>query len=279
MIRPEPLHQLGRERTGAAADVERLLTAADAREVGEQRRERHRVPAHEPVVGVGCDREAHSAIYAVGPTSVRVVDVARALRHMSVMGLLVVGALVLASGAGGVHGDRDGYDDALIREQPYLPYANVGANCDLYYNNGTWIGRLYIRPPRLWGLKGLGRQAVRWRTRFYDIAQNGTVVWTTKWHYGRVKPLRATDFAGGPDAPQAMIHWKSYWDGSHWYQHPQGNGMRVRAVVDVGWYKARSRKWISRSMTVRWMISTANRTIGEGQLGPASTPVRDRWEC
>jgi hypothetical protein len=199
---------------------------------------------------------------------------------MSAIAMLVFAVvLVLAPSAGSVDVDKDGWHDFLIREQSYLPYANVGANCDLYHSNGTWIGRLYIRPPRVWGLKGLGRQAVRWRTRFYDLAQNGKVVWTTNWNYGRVRPRRATDFGGGPDAPQAMITSNSYWERSHWYQHPQGNGMRVRAVVDVGWYRARAKRWTRRSLTVRWMISTANRTIGEGQLGPASTPARDRWDC
>ena len=52
-------HQLRRERTRAAADVEHVLTADDAREVRERDRERGRVPAHEPVVGAPGDGEAH----------------------------------------------------------------------------------------------------------------------------------------------------------------------------------------------------------------------------
>ena len=55
----EPAHELGRQRAGAAADVEHALAVADAGEVGELRRERHRVAAHEAVVGIGGDVEAH----------------------------------------------------------------------------------------------------------------------------------------------------------------------------------------------------------------------------
>ena len=57
--RADAAHQLYRERTRAAADVEHALTAHHAREVREQVRERGRVPAHEPVVGAPGDGEAH----------------------------------------------------------------------------------------------------------------------------------------------------------------------------------------------------------------------------
>jgi hypothetical protein len=52
-------NQLGRQRARPGADIENALTRCDCREVGEPRRERHRVPAHEPVVRVGPDGEAH----------------------------------------------------------------------------------------------------------------------------------------------------------------------------------------------------------------------------
>ena len=57
-VRPQPPDQLCRQRPGAAADVEHALTGCDARELGEPRGERQRVPAHEPVVLVGPDVEA-----------------------------------------------------------------------------------------------------------------------------------------------------------------------------------------------------------------------------
>jgi hypothetical protein len=61
-LRPEPCHQLGRERARPAAHVEHALAGTDAGEVGELRREQHRVPAHEAVVRVGRDgEEAHPA--------------------------------------------------------------------------------------------------------------------------------------------------------------------------------------------------------------------------
>ena len=54
----EPLDQLRRQRTRSAADVEHA--AFRPCEVGEQRRQRHRVPAHEPVVRLGGDGEGHA---------------------------------------------------------------------------------------------------------------------------------------------------------------------------------------------------------------------------
>jgi hypothetical protein len=129
----------------------------------------------------------------------------------------------------------------------------------------------------VWGLKKLGRQRVAWRARFYDV-QNRRFVWNGSWVYDVVGPGQATDFGGGPDAPQAMVHWNQYWTGGQWYEHPQGDGQQIRAVVKAAWYNARRSRWIYRSVDVRWQFSTANRTIGEGQLGPASTPVTS-WVC
>ena len=64
----EPLDQFGRQRARAAADVEHPLAGGDRREIGEQRRERHRVPAHESVVRVGRDGEAHRRKSTRSPT-------------------------------------------------------------------------------------------------------------------------------------------------------------------------------------------------------------------
>jgi hypothetical protein len=52
-------NQLGRQRARPGADVENALTRRDCREVGEPGREGHGIPAHEPVVRVGPDGEAH----------------------------------------------------------------------------------------------------------------------------------------------------------------------------------------------------------------------------
>ena len=56
---PDPSNQLGSERAGSAAHVEDPLTVAHAREVGHLGRQKDRIPAHEPVVCLGGDIEAH----------------------------------------------------------------------------------------------------------------------------------------------------------------------------------------------------------------------------
>ena len=53
----QPPHELGRQRARPATDVEHATLGAG--EVGEQRRQRHRVPAHEPVVRLRSDGERH----------------------------------------------------------------------------------------------------------------------------------------------------------------------------------------------------------------------------
>ena len=58
-LRAQPLDELGRQRARPAADVEHPLPGGDSGEVGEPRREQHRVAAHEPVVRIGGDEEAH----------------------------------------------------------------------------------------------------------------------------------------------------------------------------------------------------------------------------
>ncbi len=57
----DPSHELAGECAWARANVDDVLPVRDLREVGEQRRERRRVPAHEAVIRLGRDGEAHSA--------------------------------------------------------------------------------------------------------------------------------------------------------------------------------------------------------------------------
>jgi hypothetical protein len=66
--RAEPLHELGRERTGSAPDVEDALPSSDVREVGQQRGERRRVPRHESVVSARTSNT--TAGYVSRPSSV-----------------------------------------------------------------------------------------------------------------------------------------------------------------------------------------------------------------
>ena len=58
-VRAKPPDQLGRQRTRPAADVDHALAALDAGEVGELRGQLHGKPAHEAVVGLCGDVEAH----------------------------------------------------------------------------------------------------------------------------------------------------------------------------------------------------------------------------
>ena len=69
--RSEQAHELRRQRTRPAADVQHALPGANARQRGQLRREPDRVAAHEPVVGLGGDCERHCfgsqpSRYAVG---------------------------------------------------------------------------------------------------------------------------------------------------------------------------------------------------------------------
>ncbi len=59
-VRAEPPHELARQGSGAAADIEHTLRLSDGGEVGEPRRQRRRVPAHEPVVRLRAGGEAHA---------------------------------------------------------------------------------------------------------------------------------------------------------------------------------------------------------------------------
>jgi hypothetical protein len=172
----------------------------------------------------------------------------------------------------------DGYHDAYPREQPYLPYANVGSNCDVWtHDNGsTWHARLYVRPPIVWGLPALGRnQRVAWRPKFYDFS-SGRLLAYGDWVYARVNARRATTFGGGPNAGNGvMITHRQYWQASQWYDHLSGTGERVKAQLVVAWRKAAGGKWITRVIPVNWVITTTHRSTGQGQTGPYSTPVRN----
>ena len=68
--RSDPPHELTGQRPRAAPHVEHLLPGSDVGEVGEHRCQANRIPAHEPVVGVGRDREAHVGTRRT-PTTIR----------------------------------------------------------------------------------------------------------------------------------------------------------------------------------------------------------------
>jgi hypothetical protein len=95
--------------------------------------------------------------------------------------------------------DGDGTHDIFIREPPRLRYANVGSNCDVWKYNSPLHGRLYVRPPKIWGLRG--RERVAWRARFYDVG-SGEVRYTGNWIYSTAGLTTPTVFGGGPDAGQ-----------------------------------------------------------------------------
>jgi hypothetical protein len=138
--------------------------------------------------------------------------------------------------------------------------------------------RLYVRTPIVWGLPALGRQRVRWRARFYDVG-SGEVRATGSWVYATVGRRQWTIFNGGPNAGGGvMITHNQYWANGQYYDRLGNDGDRIRAIVDAGWYSRRARRWTIRSMTVRWVITTSNRSNGQGQTGPASTPTTN-WTC
>ena len=56
---PDPLDQLTHEGARAAADIEHPQSRSDPGEVGKLRRQAARITAHEAVVGLCCDLEAH----------------------------------------------------------------------------------------------------------------------------------------------------------------------------------------------------------------------------
>ena len=197
------------------------------------------------------------------------------LRRTVVVLMVLVAALALPLSTAAVDVNRDGLHDFLLREQPYLPYANVGSNCDLWKYNSPYHARLYVRPPIVWGLPGLGRQRVAWRARFYDWS-SGDVRAYGKWVYSRVRPKQSTIFGGGPNAGGGvMITHNQYWTGGQYYDHLADDGDRIRAFVEVGWFNANKKRWVTRSLRVQWVISTSQRSLGQGQTGPSSTPVRN----
>jgi hypothetical protein len=174
----------------------------------------------------------------------------------------VLVALGIPAGGLAVDINHDGLQDSLLREQPNLPSPNVGSNCDVWANNSPEHYRLYVRPPIVWGLPHLGRQLVAWRTRFYDIG-SGQIRAYGHWHYARVRPREWTIFGGGPNVGNGVTYFSTaYWQGGEWYDHLAGDGDQIRALIDVGWYKARTRRWIIATQTVHWVVPSTNRTLG-----------------
>ena len=118
-IRPEPGHELGGQRPRATADVERPLAGRDAGQVGELRREQPRVAAHEPVVRLGGDIEAHAdrLLRGVAPDPERGLD----LLELALDGLLALGLgrwLTLAGRAVGPVGAVPSSPDAPLSDSP-----------------------------------------------------------------------------------------------------------------------------------------------------------------
>ena len=81
--RVQPADELGRERAGAATDVEHPLALSDLREACERACEPARVPTHEAVVRVSGNGEGHRRNLRVGEGLVGrlVVPVVRVLAH------------------------------------------------------------------------------------------------------------------------------------------------------------------------------------------------------
>jgi hypothetical protein len=97
-----------------------------------------------------------------------------------------------------------------------------------------------------------------------------------KWVYATVGPRQPTVFGGGPDAGGGvMITHKQYWQGSRYYDRLAGDGDRIRALVQVGWYNARTGRWIYRTLMVKWVVTATLRSIGQGTTGPYSGPVQN----
>jgi hypothetical protein len=203
-------------------------------------------------------------------------EVVEVARRLVLVLAVVLGGLTAPVSAVAIDVNGDGYHDAYPREQPYLPYANVGSNCDVWKYDSPWHARLYVRPPAVWGLPALGRnQRVAWRAQFYEWS-SGDVVAYGRWVYARVNPRQGTTFGGGPDAGNGvMITHRQYWQASQYYDHLGSSGERIKARVVVAWRRARGGSWIVRRVPVSWVIATTNRTIGQGQTGPSSTPVRN----
>src|SRR5215211_7992245 len=87
------------------------------------------------------------------------------LMRRTVAAVCVLGCLLRVPGAFAVD-VKSNLAYFSLREMPYLPYANVGSNCDVWQSNSPKHGRLYVRSPKVRGRPGLGRQKVGWRARF-----------------------------------------------------------------------------------------------------------------
>lgn len=168
-------------------------------------------------------------------------------------------ALLSTSSAFAVDADGNGYHDALIREAPYLPYANVGAKCDIYYSYG-WRARLTVRPPRIWAIWGQYNQNVAWRARFYDISTGRDAV-TDSWRYFQASPNAYTDGGGGRNAPAIAINSTEYWAGSRYTDHPIDTTASVKAVIDVAWQDARNGVWVTRTLPIAYYYQPYNNVV------------------
>ena len=184
-----------------------------------------------------------------------------------VAGATALVMLGCAAPASAVDIDGNGYHDAILREEPYLPAANSGSNCDAYRKNGVLWARLNVRPPRVWIQNGYSRQDVGWRVLFYDH-RNGTIVWTTPWEGATLLGGQHTDF-GGRDTPGLNILFKQYWAGSHYAENPVSNGIRMKAMVQVRWAQLGG-GWRIGTMYVQWVVPTWGRSVGIISVVPAT---------
>ena len=162
----------------------------------------------------------------------------------------VAGLAAAAAPAGAADVDRDGYHDALVRGRSNIGYANVGSACETRsLSTGAVLARLTVRPPRVWGLLAYGRHNVSWRAIFYD-ARTNVVVARGAWVGAVVDGRQWTVFGGGPDAPQTMIGYRNYWQGSQFWQHLSTDGVQLAANVQVGWQHPSTGRWYNVTMPV-----------------------------
>ena len=181
------------------------------------------------------------------------------MRSVSCVAASLAVALVAVPAAFALDVDGDGRHDAQLREQPYLPFANSGTNCDAFDKGNVPWARLSVRPPRVWIQLGLSFQDVAWRAVFYDF-RNNHVVARSRWEQVRLRQGQFTDF-GGNDYPGINIYWKPYWSGSHYYDHPLSDGVRLKALVQVRWAQVAG-GFKHGTMRPVWVVPTRHRTDG-----------------
>ena len=180
-------------------------------------------------------------------------------RLVALVLLLATSVLATANQARAIDTDGNGFHDALLREMPYLPYANVGAMCTVYYSNGAWRARLTVRPPRVWSLWNQYNQTVAWAVRF--VSATGRIEAEAFGAYSTASPNQHTDFGGGPNAPQVSISSSSYWAGSKYADHPIDTTPTVKPVVVVYWKDARTGLWTSMELPVAYYYMTHTNVV------------------